>query len=204
MAENDLYLRRASLMLVDGDRALDLSEMHFRFKTAQQDEESPNSCAIRVWNLSDETVRKIRGEYSRVVVQAGYVNSAFGVVFDGTVRQYRIGKENDNLSTYLHILAPDGDVPYNYAVVNKSLAAGVSASERVAAVVEAMTKKGARSGQVLVPGTGGVLPRGKVLFGLARAAMRQEVAAQGSTWNISNGEINVVPLDGYLPNEVVV
>jgi hypothetical protein len=57
---------------------------------------------------------------------------------------------------------------------------------------------------VLVPGTGGVLPRGKVLFGLARVAIRDEAENLSSTWNISNGEVNVVPLVGYLPGEAVV
>lgn len=204
MAENDLYLRRASLMLVDGEKALDLSEMHFRFQTQQQDEESPSSCAIRVWNLSEDTSRKIRGEYSRVVLQAGYQEAAFGVIFEGTIRQFRHGKEPNGTATYLDILAADGDVPYNFATVNRSLAAGATAGERLAAAVQAMTAKGAREGKVLVPSTGGVLPRGKVLFGLARAAIRQEAAAQGATWSISNGQVNVVPLDGYLPGEAVV
>lgn len=191
-------------MMVEGDKALDLSEAHFRFQTVQQDEESPSNCSIRVWNLSEDTVRKVRGEFSRVVLQAGYETSAFGVIFEGTVVQYRIGKEGDGLSTYLDILAADGDAAYNFSVVNRTMAAGTSAGERIAAAVEVMGKDGVSMGRLLIPSTGGVLPRGKVLFGLARGIIRSESQNMGSTWSISNGKVNVVPLTGYLPGEAVV
>lgn len=198
------YLRRASLVLVEGDKALDLSEMHFQFSTKQADEESPNNCMIRVYNLSEETRNRVRGEYSRVVLQAGYVGGAFGVIFDGTIKQHRVGREPAGLTTYLDILAADGDTAYNYSVVSRTMSAGTTADERVRAAVSAMNPEGVTAGSVLIPGTGGVLPRGKVLFGLARAAVRGEAQTQGATWNISNGVLNVTPLDGYLPGEVVV
>lgn len=204
MAQDDLYLRKASLLLVDGDKALDLSEMRFRFQSAQQDEESPATCAIRVWNLSEDTVRKIRGEYSTVVVQAGYEQAAFGVVFTGSIMQYRIGVEADGISTYLDILAADGDIAYNFSVVNRSMAAGTTAGERIAASVAVMGKDGVGMGKLLIPATGGVLPRGKVLFGLARGIIRAESQTQGATWTINQGKVNVIPLDGYLPGEAVV
>ena len=202
--QDDLYLRRASLLLVEGDKALDLSEMHFRFQTVQQDEESPNNCAIRVWNLSDDTVKKIKGEFSRVVLQAGYIDAPFGVIFEGTIKQFRLGKEPDGISTYLDILAADGDLAYNFSVVNRSMSAGTSSGERIAAAVNVMQKDGVSLGKLLIPDTGGILPRGKVLFGLARGIIRSEVQSQGATWNITNGKVTVTPLDGYLPSEAVV
>lgn len=197
------YGRKASLLVVEGDRALDLSQFQFRFRTAQEDEESPNNCDIRVYNLSPETVRKVRTEYTRVVVQAGYEKGPFGVIFDGTIRQFRTGRE-DNISTYLDILAADGDVAYNFAMVNKSLAAGSSYADRIAAIVNDMKPKGVDLGRIVYPDTGGILPRGKVLFGYAKSALRQVVQTMGATWSIQNGKVNVIPLDGYLPGEAVI
>lgn len=198
------YLRKVSLLLVEGDEALDLSAMHFQFATKQADEESPNNCAVRVYNLSEDTSARVRGEYSKVVLQAGYEDGGAGVIFEGTIKQYRVGRDPDNLTTYLDILAADGDTAYNFSVVNRTMGAGTTADERVRAAVGAMAPEGVKAGDVLIPGTGGVLPRGKVLFGLARAAIRGEAATQGSSWNITNGVVNVVPLDGYLPSEAVV
>lgn len=202
--EGDQYLRKASLILVAGEKALDLSEFHFKFQSAQQDEESPNNCAIRVWNLSEDTVKQIKGEYSEVVLQAGYENADYGVIFKGTIKQYRIGRENDQVSNYLDLLAADGDTAYNFALVNASSAAGSTAGQRIAVSVSKMKAYGVEQGKVIIPDTGGVLPRGKVLFGLARAIIRNEARNQGATWNIDNGKVNVVPLDGYLPGEAVV
>lgn len=200
---NEQYLRKCTLLVLAGDQALDLSEMHIRFETKQEDEESPNNARIRVYNLARETVARIQGEYTRVVLQAGYENANFGVIFDGTIKQFVVGRE-DNKSTYLDILAADGDQAYNFATINKSLAAGSTPQQRIAALIEAMGPKGVGAGDVIVPDTGGVLPRGKVLFGLARAGLRAQVQNVGATWSIQNGKINVVPLDGYLPGDAVV
>lgn len=202
--EGALYLRRASLLLVAGEQALDLSEMHFRFQTCQQDEESPTNCSIRVYNLADATVRRIRGEFSKVVLQAGYQSAPFGVVFQGNIKQYRIGADPDGITTYLDILAADGDEAYNFAIVNRTMSAGSTAKDRIDAGIAVMVKHGVQSGQLLIPPTGGVLPRGKVLFGHARSILRQESQTQGATWTIQNGKVNIVPFDGYLPGEAVV
>lgn len=186
-----------------GPTVMDLSEMHIRFECKQEDEESPNNCSIRVENLSADTAQRVQTEYTRVVLQAGYMNAGFGVVFDGTIKQFRKGR-TDSRTTYLEILAADGDLAYNYATLSRTLAAGSTPQERVQAVMAAMQPHGIQPGQVEIPGTGGVLPRGKVLFGLARAALRQIVRDRGCTWSIQNGAVNIVPLDSYLPDEAVV
>jgi len=87
--------------------------------------------------------------------------------------------------------------------VNKSLAAGTDAGERIAELVKAMTKDGVKPGKMIIPSTGGVLPRGKVLFGMAKSILRAEVQNIGATWSIQGGYVNVIPLTGYLPGEAV-
>lgn len=196
------YKRKASLLLVDDDEVLDLSNLRFRFQVKAMDVESPNNAAIRVYNLSRDTLVKIRGEFSRVILQAGYDNN-FGVIFDGTIKQFRIGREGTT-DTYLDILAADGDLAYNLALVNKTLAAGSSSGDRIAAATDAMRQKGVVGVQNQLQTTGGILPRGKVLFGLARAKLRDEVQTLGASWSIQQGVVTIIPKTGYLPNEVVV
>lgn len=202
-AHGEQFIRDASLLLVQGEKALDLSALRFKFQTSQQDEESPSNCTIRVYNLSAKTVHQVRTEYTRVVLQAGYEDAAFGVIFDGTIKQFRIGRE-DNITTYLDILAADGDIAYNFSTVSKTLAAGSTAQDRVAAAIAAMKPEGVEAGQLVYPSTGGILPRGKVLFGMAKAIVRQNTQTMGATWSIQNGKINIIPLDGYLPGEAVI
>lgn len=198
-------MRRSSLILANNTDALDLSDMHFRFQTVQEDHESPSNCSIRVHNLTDDTLKRIKAEYGRVILQAGY-ESSYGVIFDGTIKQFRFGREPDGMNTYLDLLVADGDIAYNYAVVNKSLAAGSTQEQHREASLEAMRTLGLKVGHVQVDeGSGGViLQRGKVLFGLAKGRLRGQVQNAGATWTIQDGKINIVPLDGYLPGEAVV
>jgi hypothetical protein len=137
-----------------------------------------------------------------VVLQAGYENGAFGVIFDGNVKQFRKGRLSAT-DTYLDLLCADGDLGYNFSVANQSLAAGSTSAQRTAAIIKSMSPLGLSAGSI-APSTGGVLPRGKVLFGMSRALMRAEAQTQGATWSIQNGKINVIPLNGYLPGEAVV
>lgn len=202
---NTLYNRKASLIIRQGDKGLDLSSMHFKFQTVQEDAESPANCSIRVFNLKQETVAAIRGEYSRVVVQAGYEGN-YGIVFDGTIKQYRIGREPDGVNTYLDILASDGDIAYNWATCRRVLAPGSTPMQRLREATAPLEKYGVKLGTVVEGslGTGGILPRGKVLFGMAKAITRSQVRNMGATWSIQDGKIKVIALEGYLPGEAVV
>lgn len=212
------YIRKASLLVLKPDSTkgenfdnktqqvlpagLDLSEMHFQFKTSNADEEGPSNCFVRIFNLSETTVETlIKYNYSRLVLQAGY-ESSFGVIFDGDIKQFRVGRLNAK-DTYLEILAADGDLGYSYAVVNTSLSAAQNTRANVIkATVNEFEKYGITLGDNLAE-TGGTLPRGKVLFGMARTFMRNAVETAGATWSIQNGRIQIIPLDSYLPGEAV-
>lgn len=204
MTTDYLFGRRASLAVVAGTNAIDLSELRFRFNIQSDDEESPNNASIRVYNLDPNTARKIQLEYTKVIIQGGYGDN-FGVIFSGTIRQYRVGREG-NVNTYMDILAADGDMAYNFAVFDppRSLASGSDPRQRIEAAVAAMAPKGVEVGSLEIPGTGGTLPRGKVLFGMAKTLLRRETQGLGATWSIQNGKVNIIPLTKYLPGEAVV
>src|SRR5262249_27130925 len=146
----------------------------------------------------------IQQEYSKVILQAGYENGAFGVIFQGDIKQIRRGREN-NVDTYLDILAADGDAAYNNAVVSKSIAAGSRPSDRVNAVLEAMTPQGVTPG--FVPDNfdaGGTLPRGKVLYGMGRDFLSDVAATRRCSWSIQAGQLVMTPIDTYRPGDAVV
>jgi hypothetical protein len=52
--------------------------------------------------------------------------------------------------------------------------------------------------------TGGVLPRGKVIFGMFKDQMRQLAADQLVTWHVENGVVTITPIDSYQPGDIVV
>lgn len=200
---NAQFLRKASLILKKGGQALDLSAFRFAFTTSQADLPSPSNCEIHVFNLSQDTMQQIQGEYSEVVVQAGYQNGNFGIIFRGDVRHYRISRP-DGTTNQLDIMAADGERAFNNAMVQKSLAAGATVTDQIEAVREGFKSWGLDIGyNGIAPGDAIALGRGKTMFGLARTALTSITRANHATWSISDGKINILPLDGYLPGEVI-
>lgn len=196
------YIRRCNLVVsgASGD-GLDLSNLRIQFKIKKSDAQTPNTAEIRVYNLAPDTAKQIRKEFKRVVLQAGY-ESNYGVIFDGNIKQVRFGRENGT-DTYIDIAAGDGDDAYNFAVVNTTLAAGAKQSDQIGAAANSMSGRGVKQGYIGDTGEG-KLPRGKVMYGMARDYLRQSAEASDTSWSIQDGKLQFVPMTGVLPNQAVV
>ncbi|MDD3310946.1 hypothetical protein [Pseudodesulfovibrio sp.] len=198
MSEDRQYLRACSLVVGGDGEGLELGELRVTFQIRHADSETPNCADIRVYNLSKSTMTRIQ-EFSRVVLQAGY-QGGLGLIFGGNIRQARRGRSGTE--TYLDILASDGDRAYNYAVVNATLAAGAKAADQVAQAAAAMAEHGTTTGYV--PDLGdAALPRGKVMYGMARKYLRDTAKTTDTSWSIQNGALQLVPVQNYLPGEAV-
>jgi hypothetical protein len=207
---SDQYIRKWSLVLTAGAQGLDLSQLRIRFRVTQGDTEAPGTAAIRVYNLAEQTANAVQKEYEKVVLQAGYESGNFAVIFQGTIKQIVRGRESA-LDSFVDIFAADGDEAYNFAVMSASLAAGSTLTDRAKAAAKPMADHGvtldSASEDALLASTaptGGILPRGKVLFGMSRAALADVAASAACTWSIQNGKVVIIPLTGYLPGEAVV
>jgi hypothetical protein len=200
MATSSLQFGRSiSLLLNNGSDVLDLSNLRIRFQISASDVETPNTAIIRVYNLRDETTQFAVQEFSQVKLSAGYGEN-IDQIFSGTVKQFRRGKER-NVDKYLDIFAADGDVNYNFGLSNSSISANSTPEQRVNKIAQDM---GVSVGQIPTLQSGGILPRGKVMFGLSRIFMRQIANSNQMRWSIQNGQLTLIPLTGYLPGEAVV
>ena len=195
------YLRKCTLIVAGASgEGLDLSPMRIVFKTKKSDAQTPNTAEIRVYNLAPATAQQIRKEFTTVTLQAGY-ESNYGIIFTGNIKQVRFGRENGT-DTYIDIAAGDGDDAYNFAVVNTTLAAGAKQSDQIAAAGRAMEGRGVGVGYVAETGAA-ALPRGKVMYGMARDYLRQSAKASSTTWSIQDGKLQLVSLTGTLPNQAI-
>lgn len=196
------WLRVCSLTVADkGGKGLELGELRITFSTKKGDTETPNSAEIRVYNLSEDTMNRMKREFTRVVLSAGYRSNS-GVIFDGNIRGTRQGKENGT-DTWLEIVAADGDRAYNFATVNTTLAAGSTPADRVKACQKSFESKGAQAGHVPDLGANR-LPRGKVMYGMARKHMRDAADTTDCSWSFQDGQMIMIKNSGYLPGEAVV
>lgn len=199
---DELYGRRCSLIIADRDgNGLELSQLRVRFTVEKADTQSPAHANIRIYNLSDATAKQIQQEFTLIKLSAGYEGN-FALIFSGTVRQYRKGRESPT-DTFLDILAQDGDIAYNFAVANSTLAAGWDQEAAYDRVIKSFDPYGIKTGYT-PEWSNKQAPRGKVMFGMSRDFMRGVADAAGTSWHIDNGAINLVPVAATLPGEAVV
>lgn len=200
---NGQFLRKAQLVVSQGSNGLDLSQLRFTFRINASDCETPNTAFIRVYNLKEQTRQQIIAEYDSVTLQAGYEYGNYGIVFQGSIKQFRFGKER-NVDSYLEIQAADGDQAYNFGIINQSFAPGSTYSDQLSALAKAMnvTVDPNANGYLAF---GGIIPQpgGKVMFGMARLYMSTLAKNNNCRWSIQNGVLTLIPLTGYLPGTAV-
>jgi hypothetical protein len=201
MSNYTQWIRKVGLILFKGEKGLDLSEFRIRFQVTSADVETPNNAAIRVYNLSQETIQKIQGEFSEVVLNAGYQNGNYGVIFKGTIKQFKIGRENA-IDSYLDILAGDGDIEYNQAFIELSLKSNTTPKQQVEEIAKAMGTP-ADLDSLIIDKQHTPSLRGAVLFGLARSNLRNITTSLDASWSIQNGTVVLIDNTGYRDGTVV-
>ena len=200
---NPTFGRKATLVVRKDAKGLDLSQFHFTFEVNQQDYETPNNAKIRVYNLKEETVNSIRGEFDSIVLQAGYEKGAYGTIFAGSLKQFHVGKEN-NRSSYLDLLCGDGDVGYNFGVIAATYAAGTNLAEVIDGAAEAMGSPPFAFIDTKLGAAQKINIRGKVAWGMARDVMRDAARSLDANWSIQDGQVTMTPLTSYRPGHAVV
>jgi hypothetical protein len=189
------------------NNGLDLSQMHIKFHVEGLDYTRPKTLICRIYNLADSTQTLIKQEFQNVILQAGYENGAYGVIFNGTIARIKTGRENAT-DTFLEIQAADGDRAHNFAYVNRTIAAGSSPLQQAQPAIDAMKATGdvtaVDTTALSASATGGVLPRGQTQFGLAKGYLDDIAASTNTSWFIEDGKLNFVSDTGFLAGEAVV
>lgn len=182
-------------------KALDLSALRIKFSVKRSGVMTPNTADIYIYNLDESTAQLIKKEFTRVILQAGYVDN-YGVIFTGNIKWAWTGRESAT-DTVLNLVCGDGDSAYNFAIVNKTLAKGSSPNDHLNAALTSMYEAGLGPNYV---GTLPIyqLPRGKVMYGAARDHLKSIADTHGFTWSIQDGQIVFIKDTAYLPGQAVV
>jgi hypothetical protein len=211
--------RKIILTVADSaGNALDLSAFRITFNVRRGDFQNPNSADVRIYNLANNTATKIRNEYTKITLSAGY-QSNLGLIFQGTIKQTRLGRI-DQKDSYVDITAADSDGIYNYSTMAVSLAAGNLPTNAVSIMLQSMAKAAADEQNVygtmepIVTAAGlmGYQPgfepvaslRGRVFYGMTRDELRDFAKTNNCSWSIQDGKIVFIPLNNYIPGEAYV
>jgi len=203
---NNQWLRKLGLIVGNGEKVLDLSQLEVEFVVRAGDFNAPNTAVIRIFNPQPSTIQSIQTEYKQVSLQAGYQTGNYGIIFSGDIMQVKTGKL-ESTTRYIDIMAADGDLFHSYSFISTTIAPNQPRSAEVKAIKQAAEAAGIKadaSADTGLASTGGVLPRGKVLFGLGSTIVNDAAARAGATWWIENGALKAAPLTGYLPGQAVI
>lgn len=179
--------------------------MTFQTSAVSDFKAGPPTAIVRVYNLSDQTAQNVINEFDTLVLQAGYLNGPYGVIFKGDIKQFKRGKENAT-DSYLDIFAADMDFARLFATLNTTLAPGAANSTQIAqTIVSALQAKdpSVSLGYMNIPFGGIAVPRGKTLSGWAINEAMAQGTATGTVWFVENGVVNIVPAGSYLPGQAV-
>jgi hypothetical protein len=208
------YLRQLSLVVADPNgKGLELGTLRVTFEVHRGDLLTPNTCDVKIFNLSDTTANTINTEFTQLKLLVGYEGQQLQQVFYGSIKQVRRGRE-DQRNSYLAITAADGDAAYNFSCVALTLAAGHTPTNAVEAMIQAMARQAISSPTTDTGGqtvTQGYLPtlstnrsvRGRVFFGLCRNELRQLAAENNCTCTIQDGKVHLIPLNSFIPGTAV-
>jgi hypothetical protein len=204
-ANNDAqWLRKISLIVYsgkDGDKqnGIELAQLRITFNVHKKVTQHPNLLEAKVYNLSDATMQKV-AQFKRVQLTAGYVFANYAVIFDGTVVQYRRGRENPT-DTYFEILAGDGDAQINQSTTIYRFEAGTKEKD----VISHLAKDtGLDAGHISTKVGMDTLTRAWTLAGPTSQYLREMVMKYGANYWAENGKLNIVHSTEVLPGEVVV
>lgn len=177
--------------------ALDLSGYRVAFRVTQAAVGRPCTAEISVYNVSDDTANQINAptnerivtngnnaEHISVIIEAGY-QEHHSVIFNGDLWWKSMSRLSET-DTCLRLIAATGKRAHKYSIVDSSLPAGSSQSDVFRTIAQSMKDYGVES----YADTSGLmstkLPRGKVMYGMARDAMQSFADTNNLDWGYTN------------------
>jgi hypothetical protein len=184
---------------------IDLSQMRINFSVHKTIiSSSPNLLKAKVYNLSrppgPDTVGKVK-QYGRVQLACGYLGEGnLGMIFDGTVILYVVGKDNPT-DSYIEILAGDEDPAKNHGIAALNWPAGSTPTQRNTDMAKA---GGYQIGEFQPLKGEQKAIRSVSYIGMVDKGIRNNTNATRSDFFVDDGKAYVIPWSGYRQSDVVI
>ncbi len=227
MSQN--WMRHFELQILsESGEGISLSDFKVTFRIEWTDTRWPRVAMVKIYNLSKDTCSRILGkEFAKIKIIAGYdgmpaaVDSSqvgvateidpsqvgqtngtnFGEIFSGEIRFTVTGRDNPT-DTWVLIQAIDGHQAFMNASVTTTLAAGYTVADVHSAALDSLSPYGVTKG-ITGDAPVTVFPRGRVLYQSTRDVMDNIAAQCGATWQLVDGQAQMVPNNKYLQEAIV-
>lgn len=170
---------------------IDISKLRCMFYCEKSTTDTPNYSQITVYNPSQATINAVKAG-DTVILEAGYENGNYGMIFTGQIVQPLIQKEGGT-DIALVLIVQDGDVYLNSSFTIKTV--GKSATQ--ADIVEACMDKSITKGIITEALSQTQLPRARVLFGKAADYIRKIAKGNQSQMFVEDGVLHIVAASDY-------
>ncbi len=199
-----LYKRFCKLVIAENGKnrmAVDFSQFRVVFSVTNTLSGAPPTADIRIYNVSDDTVSRIKQEGQKVILQAGYEENN-ATIFQGDLVQRYKGTvtvttsvvEDSRLNSVLQIIARTNDKAHTYGMINTCLPAGANAAHLAKSILGEYAKYGLKPG-VLPDLPPAKLTRGKVFYRPLKKALDDFCRTYGLQSCYYGDELGVVPVD---------
>lgn len=184
-----LYGRRYRVLVDLGDnKAFDVSELRCSFEIVKTAYLEANQSILTIYNLNPDDENKLIQQGQRIIIEAGYNGSQYGMIFSGNIIQPLRSKEN-GVDYLLTLVSMDSDRYAAYGLIGVSLVAEQTSRDAVNALI---TKSSQEIGRGFITDTTIKYPRGKVMFGMSKNFLAQIAKSENATYYTEDGKVNIV------------
>lgn len=195
------YLRKYRIIISHKgkNKGIEVSNLRAVFDVNKAVSGSPNNSNVTICNMASDTASSVkRGD--TVILEAGYKDGNYGMIFSGEIVQAKISKGTD-VNSALVLICQDGDKLLKSKFVCTSLSAGSTSKDVVKECLSG--DSGATEGQINEQLSETALPRGKTLFGKASNYLEQVASSNSCQFYIEDGAVNIVAAEDYANNVAV-
>jgi hypothetical protein len=192
------WLRKVQVVVGSGGTGLSIDKLRISFEITKTVDSTPNVAQVKIYNLNPSNEVLIHTQYTDLMINAGYQNSAF-VIFRGNIKHAFHYRDKTDLITQIE--AADGDKDYRQATLNLTLAAGTDNTHLVNAALGSFSST--ITGEVGIP-AGNPRIRGKVISGMTRDVLSKLACETDAHWSIQDGHLQIVQGASALQNQAIV
>ena len=194
-----LYGRNYRVLVDLGDgTSFDVSEVRCTFNIPKTQFRQGDKATITLYNLSPDTENKIIQSGQKVIIEAGYNGSYYGVIFSGYIIQPIRSKEN-GVDYKLTLICRNTDRFLTFGLINTTLVANQNSRDAIKYAASKATYP-VETGSIA--DTRITYPRGKVMFGKSADYLDNLAKTANATFYTEDGKVNIVQAKTIPSNEI--
>ena len=190
--------------IINPSPRVEQNEIKVSFNVSKSITSTANTATISIWNLMQGHRNAVGKELDEVVLEAGYEDDVFGIIFKGQLRDIKHRREGANGTDIVSTLSSgDGDSALRTAFISKTYPAGTPAEDVIAGVYDELAAKGITKGEWRLPDELPTYERPYSTVSSAKRELDTLSRGHGFYWSIQNGAMEVIPKDGLLPGSPI-